>query len=118
MTLRLVVSRCDDPHSGSATPDEGLTPAECRMLAAGVQRLPGGWFTRERRDRGRTIVFLLPRDQRDETVPLFLVWRTRGLLNLYKGQSAVATDLGRLADVATVIACVDAEVRRHFALDP
>lgn len=122
MTLHpVVVPSRDDPSSSHAKPDAGLARAECSALAAAIRRLPGEWVTREHEDRSthpaRTIVLLLPRDEHDEQVPLFLVWRTRGTLHLCKGQGTEATDLGRFADIAAVMASVGREVRDYLAVD-
>ena len=118
MTLRLVASRHGNPSSLHSALSGDLTRAECYALTVAIQRLPGVWSTREHRGTTRTLVLLLPRDERDEQAPLFLVWRARGALHLCKGQGTQATDLGRFASVAAVMAAVEREVRSYLAAAP
>ena len=102
---------CDGPadHHGLAS---GLFQAERIALAAAVRKLPGEWFTREHEARGHMLALVLPRDEWDKRLPLFLLWRsTQGLLHLCMGQGPEAVDLGCFSHITDLTVSLEREVR-------
>ena len=100
-------------------PGLGLFQAERVALAATVRELPGEWFTREHEARGHRLALVLPRDEWDKRLPLFLLWRgARGLLHLCMGQGADAIDLGCFSYITDLTASLEREVRLCLAAHP
>lgn len=119
------------PPPARAGHGAGLAHAECLALAAAAWRLPSGggghgdgWFTREYRVwGGRALaVLVLPRDEWDRSLPLFLVCRgEQGLIHLCMASddgeaiAGRATDLGRFASIGDLIPTLEREVARRGA---
>lgn len=100
-------------------PGSGLFQAERIALAAAVRGLPGEWLTREHEARGHNLALVLPRDEWDKRLPLFLLWRgAQGLLHLCMGQGADAVDLGCFCYITDLMASLECEVRRCLAAHP
>ena len=95
--------------------DGRLTRADCSALDTCVRCLPGEWLTRKYEDRGRTIALLLPKDERDEQAPLFLIWREQTTFYLCKGQGAGAADLRSFTHISALIASMEREVLDYLA---
>jgi hypothetical protein len=75
--------------------------------------------SREHEARGHRLAFVLPRDEWDKRLPLFMLWRgARGLLHLCMGQGADAIDLGCFSYITDLTVSIEREVRLCLAAHP
>ena len=100
-------------------PGSGLFHAERIALAAALRELPGEWFFREHEARGQMLALVLPRDEWDKRLPLFLLWRgAQGLLHLCMGQGPDAVDLGCFSYIKDLTDSLEREVWLSFGSYP
>jgi hypothetical protein len=120
MTHRLALPDLRSDSPGRVGLGVGLVRAERFALAAAVGPLLGGeWIIREHQGRSGTIALVLPRDEWDQRLPLFLVWRDeQGVLRLCMGRAGEAVDLGCFTTIAELTASIEREVRRNEAGQP